>query len=207
MRILKARYRTSADFLSHYQPSFPHGGLFFPTREDIPLGEPVVVEIRFPELFDRLLVRGFVAWRRAARRRLKIRAGIGIEFLPTEERKRDFLLAVARGELGGRQPQRRYRRVPVEWRVDCRVKQDRARFTAVLDDIGAGGAFLRTTMLKPEGTPLVIDVLPPGAAVPLSIEARVAWARQGSGVGVEFRWRDLGGLRRLRELVRRLEAG
>ena len=46
------------------------------------------------------------------------------------------------------------------------------------------------------------------AAAPLSIEGRVAWARQEpglEGIGVEFRCRDTGGLRRLKELVRRLE--
>jgi hypothetical protein len=96
----------------------------------------------------------------------------------------------------------------VELGVCWRVKEDRANFTARLDDIGAGGAFIRTTDLIPAGTSLVLEVLPPGAAVPLAIEGRVAWARQdpgAEGIGVEFRCRDTGGLRRLKELVRRLE--
>ena len=79
-----------------------------------------------------------------------------------------------------------------------------------LDDIGAGGAFIRSVSPPQPGTPLVLEVLPPGAAVPLSIEGRVAWARQdpgAEGFGVEFRCRDTGGLRRLKELVRRLEGG
>jgi len=43
---------------------------------------------------------------------------------------------------------------------------------------------------------------------PLDIEARVAWRRAdpgNEGLGIEFRCRDTGGLRRLKELVRRLE--
>jgi type IV pilus assembly protein PilZ len=209
MRVLKARHKEAADFLGSYLPSLPHGGIFFPTRDPLPLGENVMVEIRFPELTDRMVVRGQVVWRQAGRHRQKIRAGVGIEFLAGEAKKRDFLLAMARGEMNAEVAQRKFRRVPVEWRVDWRVKEERVQFSAVLDDIGAGGAFLRTPRLQDEGTALVIDLLPPGAAAPLSIEARVAWTRGGSGeegVGVEFRCRDTGGLRRLKELVRRLES-
>ena len=50
--------------------------------------------------------------------------------------------------------------------------------------------------------------MPPGATAPQVIEGRVAWARNtpgAEGVGVEFRCRDIGGMRRLRELVKRIE--
>jgi len=207
MRILKVRYRNGREFLEQYQSSFLYGGLFYPTREAVPLGEAVVIEVRFPELEDRVLLRGFVAWRRQGRYRVGQRAGIGIEFLAAERHKRDFLLAVARGEMENLAP-RRHRRLPIELRVDWRVKEDRSRRSATLDDIGPGGAFLRTREFYATGTPLVIEVVPPGAAAPLSIEGRVAWARQSpgeEGLGVEFRCRDTGGLRRLKELVRRLE--
>jgi Tfp pilus assembly protein PilZ len=208
MRILKARYRNTGEFLAHLQSSFASGGIFYPTREPIPVGENVVVEVRFPELTDRQLLRGFVAWRRPARHRQKIRAGVGIEFLPTEKSKVDFLTQLAKGELERPVAPRRHRRLPVELGVSWRVKEERANFSSKLDDIGAGGAFIRTTESPTPGTPLVLEVLPPGAAVPLSIEGRVAWARQepgSEGFGVEFRCRDTGGLRRLKELVRRLE--
>ena len=41
-----------------------------------------------------------------------------------------------------------------------------------------------------------------------TLEGRVAWRRQtpgNEGVGVEFRCRDIAGMRRLRELVKRIE--
>jgi Tfp pilus assembly protein PilZ len=208
MRMLKVRYRNGREFLDAYQSAFLYGGLFYPTREAIPLGEPVVVEVRFPELEDRLLLRGFVAWRRQGRYRIGQRAGVGVEFLAAERHKKDFLLSIARGEVARAVAPRRHRRLPIELRVDWRVKEDRERHSAMLDDIGPGGAFLRTQELAPEGTPLVIEVVPPGAVSPLSIEGRVAWARSApgeEGLGVEFRCRDTGGLRRLKELVRRLE--
>ena len=80
MRILRARYRSGEEMLRHYQPSLPGGGIFFPTREAIPLGEPVLIELRFPELCNKQLLRGFIAWRRAGKHRTKLRAGLGIEF-------------------------------------------------------------------------------------------------------------------------------
>src|SRR5262249_34037122 len=98
MRILRARYRSGEEFLRHYQPSLVGGGLFFPTREAIPLGTQVVVEVRFPGLCNKQLLRSFVAWRRAGKHRTKLRAGLGIEFHPAEAKRRDFVIAVAKGE-------------------------------------------------------------------------------------------------------------
>jgi Tfp pilus assembly protein PilZ len=209
MRILRARYRSGDEFLRHYQPSFLHGGIFYPTREQkISLGEAVVVEISFPELRNRVMLRGFVAWRRAGRHRTKLRAGLGVEFLAADRYKRNYLLSVAKGEVVDL-AQRRHRRLPVELRVDWRVKEAKGSFSSLLDDIGPGGAFIRTTDFLPPGTEIILDVLPPGSIIPLSVAGRVAWTRHTSGeegVGVEFKARDAGGIRRLRELVRRLES-
>ncbi len=204
MRILRARYRDGEELLRHYQPSLPAGGLFYPTREAIAVGEPVVVEVRFPALRDRMMFRGAIAWRRTGRHRTKLRAGLGIEFLPVEADRRDFLLAVARGEQV-EMVVRRHRRLPVDLEVRWRVLADRTWFDSRIEDISPGGAFVATSETRPPGTELVFDVTPPGNLVPLQIAARVAWVRAERGYGVEFRSRDAGGARRLRELVRRLE--
>ena len=207
VRILKARYRSAKDFLGAYQGSFPYGGLFFPTREHVTVGELVLAEVRFPELGDRLLVRSFVAWRRSARVREGTPAGVGVEFLASEARKRTFLLGVARGEIPS-VTARNHRRIPVSLPVAWQVKDERARLAAVVEDIGPGGAFLRTAENRPVGTSVVVEITPPGGAAPLAVEGRVAWAREdpgNEGFGVEFRCRDTGGLRRLKEMCRRLE--
>jgi uncharacterized protein (TIGR02266 family) len=207
MRILRARYRSGDEFLRHYQPSLTGGGIFYPTREAIPLGEPVIVEVRFPALPNKTMIRGFVAWRRAGKHRTKLRAGLGVEFLGAETKRRDFLIAVAKGEIVD-MITRRHRRLPVtlvaNWRVIC----DRDTHHSHVEDIGPGGAFLRTTDFLPPGTEIVLDVTPPGSLRPLEIAGRVAWTRHTigeEGIGVEFRSRDAGGTRRLKELVRRLE--
>jgi len=207
MRILRARYRSGEELLRHYQPSLPGGGVFFPTREAIPLGTPVIVEIRFPGLCNKQLLRGFVAWRRAGKHRTKLRAGLGIEFLAAEAKRRDFVIAVAKGEIV-EMITRRHRRLPVQLVADWRVVCDRDTHHSHVEDIGPGGAFLRTTEFLPPGTEIVLDVTPPGSLRPLEIAAKVCWTRHTEGeegIGVEFKARDAGGTRRLKELVRRLE--
>ena len=208
MRILVARYRSTEELLERYLAQFEHGGIFYPTREGIPLGEYLIVDFRIPNLRDKLLVRGMVAWRRPGRRRTGVRAGIGIEFLSSEVAKKDFLLGLAAKEVDDLTGQRRYRRLPTEIRVDWRIPETPTRRLSQLDDIGPGGAFIRTRELQDIGTAVVLEVLPPGAHAPIAIEGRVAWNSRlpgHEGVGVEFRWRDSGGLRRLKELVRRIE--
>jgi Tfp pilus assembly protein PilZ len=206
--ILQARYKSGAEFIEFYQASFLYGGVFFPTRTKLELGAPVVIEIRIVGLDNKFLLRGFVAWRREPKYRLRQRGGLGIEFLAVERHKRDFLLAFARGEMSHEVAARKHRRLPIDVRVDWRVKESRDRHSATLDDIGTGGAFIRTRDLAVTGSPVVLEVVPPGAAAPLAIEGRVAWSRQApgeEGFGIEFRCRDAGGMRRLKELVRRLE--
>ncbi len=207
MRILKARYRSGDEFIAHYLPLLPGGGLFYPTREQIPVGTDLIVEIRFPELANRQMVRAFVAWRRPGRHRTGLRAGLGLELQIAENRRRDFLLAVAHGELHD-QVARRHRRLPVTLTADWRVALDRETHSSNVEDIGPGGAFLRTTEFLPPGTEIVLDITPPGSLRPLAIAGKVAWTRHTTGeegLGVEFKTRDAGGTRRLKELVRRLE--
>jgi Tfp pilus assembly protein PilZ len=207
MRVLRARYRTGEEFLRHYQPAFLTGGLFFPTREVLPVGEQVVVEVRFPQLCNKTMIRGQVAWCRGGKHRAKIRAGLGIEFQPTESHRRDFLLAAAKGQ-GRAVVVRRHRRLPVMLSAGWRRTHEREVHKSQVEDIGPGGAFLRASERLPLGTDIVIDVVPPGSVRAIEIACRVAWARQvpgEDGFGVEFRCRDAGGARRLKELVRRLE--
>lgn len=209
LRVLRARYRTGEDFLRHYQPAFAAGGLFFPTREVLPVGETVLIEVRFPSLANKTVLRGQIAWCRAGKHRTKIRAGLGIEFQPSEARRRDFLISVAKGLTSAQDRavvQRRHRRVPVTLPVQWRPTQERELRAGHVEDIGPGGAFLRSPALAPVGTDVVLEVIPPGSVRPVEIAGRVAWASEtGAGFGVEFRSRDAGGMRRLKELVRRLE--
>jgi len=206
MDLIKARYRDDTEFLAAYQSQFLHGGLFVPTTAEYQLGMQVVVEVRYPCLRTPLSIRGFVAWRRPGRRS-QMRGGIGVEFLASERNKRDFLLGAVRGEIVDIM-QRRHRRIPVQVRVQWRIKEDRGRYSSQIEDIGEGGAFIRTTDFHPIGAALLLDVSVPGSERHITLQGRVAWTRHtvgDEGMGVEFRCRDSGGTRRLRELIRRIE--
>jgi len=207
MNIVRAKFSDSPSFLRNYQSTFPGGGVFIPTRKKYELGSSVVVDVRFPDLRSRVLVRGVVAWRRAGKRRTKLRAGIGVEFLNADRKKTEFLVGVAHGEIVDL-IQRRHRRLPVVISVDWRAKSDRNWHISAVEDIAEGGAFVRTTEFLPVGTSVILEIVAPGGQNKIAIEAMVAWTRHTpgeEGMGVEFRRRDIGGTRLLREVVRRIE--
>lgn len=208
MSILIARFQDAEEFLERYLAT-PNGGLFQPTRKAIELGESVVLDVRMPILKDSMLIRGTVSWRQRGKRGTGQRAGLGIDFAESEGAKRDHLLGLARGHRRPEEAQRRHRRLPIAIPVNWRVPSKTEQHTGSLDDIGAGGVFIRTSAKPEQGTPLVLELAAPGKSGSQSIEGRVAWTRGApgvEGVGVEFRCRDIGGMRRLRELIRRIES-
>ncbi len=92
------------------------------------------------------------------------------------------------------------------WQV-AGVLEDKA---GVLRDIGRGGAFVKTEEALPSALDVVLMVSPPGAEVAMPLSARVCWKGHPggqNGFGVEWKARDAGGNRRIKELVRRIEVG
>jgi Tfp pilus assembly protein PilZ len=212
VKLLRARFSSREEFLSSYLSTPSDGGMFYPTREALPVGQEMAVEVRFPGLASKTVLRCRVAWRRRGRHRSKLRAGVGIEFLPAEATKRDFLLRVARGERERDAiPKRRHRRVPAQMPVTWRLREEPHRATGTLDNIGLGGALLRTGVAAPVGRDIIVALTPPGAACAAEVEGRIAWCVAIGGgdvaIGVQFKARDVGGVRRLKEVVRRVEAG
>ncbi|HEX3697345.1 MAG TPA: PilZ domain-containing protein [Polyangia bacterium] len=208
MTILKAHFASGAEFVEHYLPALPCGGIFFPTRRPLAIGEPVVVSIRMGKRRSPMLLRGHVVWRRPGKHRTKTKAGIGIEFLISETQTRDYLVAVARGD-SAEMIARRHQRLPVELPVTWQVPGALQDNSGVLRDIGRGGAFVKTEQMLPADTDVVLKVSPPGAEVAMPLSARVAWKGQPGGehgFGVEWKARDAGGNRRIKELVRRIES-
>lgn len=211
MSIIRAKFSTSESFLANYQPQFINGGIFVATRRDLILGTEVMLDIRFPGLRSQVLIRGYIAWRRPARKATKdkarLRAGVGVEFLASDLKKRDYLLGVARGEVIDL-TQRKYRRLPVVLDISWRKRGDVGQYVAQLDDIAEGGAFIRCQEFLAIGTRVVLDIIPPQSVSSFAIEGRVARTHHSpgeEGMGIEFKCRDTGGIRRLREVVRRLK--
>ena len=204
--MLRIRFRDGSELLESYLPNFSQGGFFVPTRRSLAVGHPVVVDVRMPALGDSLLIGGDVAWSRRGRRSESIRAGLGVRFAETERKKRDYLLALARGNERHIKT-RRHKRLPIQIPAYWRMPRQSDRHVAMLGEIGSGGALLRTDAQLPPGAAVVVELTAPGSTMVQAIEGRVAWRRGtpgDEGVGIEFRCRDMAGKRRLRELIRRL---
>jgi Tfp pilus assembly protein PilZ len=161
-----------------------------------------VVELHFPGLPNKMLMRGQVVWWRSALPRLRVRAGAMVTFLEEENQKRDFILATAEGQNQDA-IKRRHPRIPVEMSVRWR-QGDSPRFQeSVLRDISIGGALLVTEQPLDEDEEIILELTTPGGASPIAIAGKVTY-RTDAGVGVKFIYRDGGGSQRLREVVRRL---
>jgi Tfp pilus assembly protein PilZ len=203
MQILKARFRGREDFMEAYQPDPPTGALFVATTTPLDADEAVIVELVCDGLPNKVLFRGTVLAWRPALPRLRVRAGATVAFAPDEDEKRRFILQTLSGE---RQPtRRRHTRIPVAVPVRFRLPGSADMRSGDLTEISVGGALLRAPRVAELGTEVVLEILPPGGAAPMPITGRVAY-HVPSGTGLKFIYRDGGGSRRIRELIRRIRA-
>jgi hypothetical protein len=76
---------------------------------------------------------------------------------------------------------------------------------AKLLEISVSGGLLAASVQPAIGTDVVVDVVPPGGVTPMSISCRVIYHASQDQTGVKFMFREGGGSRRLRELVRRFK--
>jgi len=202
MHVLKARFRDTQAFVDAYNPELPHGGLFCATTRPLERDEEVLVEVNFPDLPNKMILRGTVLDWRAALPRLGVRAGAMVAFADDEAEKKDFLLEVAAGKRTGA-VKRRHARLPVEMTIRWRPVTSPDLQQARLRDISIGGAQLVTDAALAVDDDVFVDLVAPGGAQPISIAAKVSNKTPG-GYGISFIYRDGGGSRRLREVVRRL---
>jgi Tfp pilus assembly protein PilZ len=206
MRLLTVAFSSSAEFLSHYSTAIPEGAVFFPTRTSAETGEPVLLEIHFPGLPSRALMRAAVL-------SIKNGKGLWLRFHDEERHTRNFLLAMARGDVTpATTAPRSHKRFPVQLPVDCRIAEERGpttqqRLVSQTLDVGAGGAFVQALSPPPVGTPMELVIGPlPDSGSTFSLQGQVAWVgaqHDAHGFGVRFQDRRLNGARDLRRLLRR----
>jgi Tfp pilus assembly protein PilZ len=202
MQILKARFRNTRDFLEAYNEDLPSGGLFCPTTRALDENEPVVVEIHFPGLPNKIMLRGKVLWWRGALPRLRVRAGAMVAFEEPEQEKKDFVLEIASGQRASG-IKRRHARIPISMKIQWRHADASALYESELHEISIGGALLVTEETLQMGDELILQFITPGGAIPISITGKVTF-QSPAGSGIRFIYRDGGGSQRLREVVRRL---
>jgi hypothetical protein len=205
LNILRVRCQNAEDFREHYKNDQPTGGMFCPTTKQLVPGTPVVVEVVCKALPNRVLIRGTVVSWRPALPRLRVRAGAVVAFDEEEAPKRDFILET----LGGKRkptPKRRHTRIPLGWPARLRVGSETQATEGELREISVIGALVSSEVQPPIGADVVLQVVPPGGMAAIDISGRVIYHSGTSQTGIKFLFREGGGSRRLRELVRRFKA-
>ncbi len=200
MRIVTLAFASPAEFLAAYTDDQGGGRLFARTRTEAKAGEALLVEISFPGLPNRALLR-------ASACELRPGEGMLLAIDPADSSTRDFLLGIARGSIQVSLVERSHGRfptaLPVVYRVDGAPDSQRS----TLVDLSSGGAFVRAG--KPPATgaavALVIEVV---EGPPIEVAGRVTWTGANEGVqgfGVDFDMPGGEDGRRLRILLREAE--
>lgn len=205
MIILRVRCRNLEEFEEHYLPELPNGGMFCPTTTELSPGTSVVVELACDGLPNKVLIRGNVLSWRPALPRMRVRAGATVEFEADELPKRDFVLQTMHGD---RAPTRRrkHTRIPIGIPVTVREANQLESTAAELREISVSGGLLTGPVQPPVGVDIVMELNPPGSEAPFDLSGRVVYHVGPNQTGVRFLYREGGGSRRLRELVRRFKA-
>jgi len=204
MNIIKVRFRSQSDFLEYYSSDLPNGGLFSPTTTEFKAGDRVVVELTVTGLPNKVMISGKVVWWRPSLPRLRVRAGALVEFDLEEASKRDFVLCTLVGEAA-KPAKRGHARLPVSLPVRYRTSASPDFREAVLTEISIGGALLRTDEALELGSDVIIELQAPGASVAIPLAGKVTYRIELDGVGLKFIYRDGGGSRRIREVIRRIK--
>ena len=178
-------------------------GLQVFTTERFEPGEELLCEVFFSGLAGKLIVRAIGKKWHNARPRLRVRAGGVLRCVGSEWRKLLFLREVVAGRAHFEQ-RRRHTRQPVLVEVRWRSSGDSDMRRATISEISEVGALLITTTPLKVGDELIIEITPPGSARPLEVQAAIRNVDHPDGVGIEFLARDMGGVTRLREVIRRL---
>ncbi|WP_157595681.1 PilZ domain-containing protein [Plesiocystis pacifica] len=201
MRKIRSHYGTAEDFVAAIRED---NALEVFTTDSYEPGEEILLELSFTGLPGKMMVRAIGQEWHAARPRLRVRAGGTVMCAGTEARKVQFLKKVATGEVR-LTARRRHVRLPVLVEIRWRRRGERDFKMAALSEISEGGALLLTQDERPDvGDEVIIEITPPGSARPLEILAVVRNKNNEDGVGLEFMARDMGGVHRLREVIRRL---
>jgi Tfp pilus assembly protein PilZ len=205
VNILRVRCRNLEEFEEHYLPDVPNGGVFCPTTTALAPGTTVVVEMACDGLPNKVLIRGTVTNWRPALPRMRIRAGATVAFDAEEAGKRDFVVETLRGQRPTTR-RRKHTRIPIG--IPCKIRLTSAlEFTAgELREISVSGGLIWGPLQPPAGTDVVLEIAPPGSEASFDLSGRVVYHAGPNQTGVRFLYREGGGSRRLRELVRRFRA-
>ncbi len=203
MKILFATFDSPDGFLSRLKldglAAGSAGRLCVATKARFEPREAVVLEIGFPSLPNRVLMRAVFAGATAS--------DADFDIAPGEDHKRDFLVAVASGRAQAKALARKHRRFPMRLPARFVVNgQDMPlRGDAETDELSAKGLFLKTSRSLPEGARVTVVLDPCDGSAEMEFSGRVVYTRKEvdeAGVGVQFDKLTTDDRKRLRRLIR-----
>ena len=203
MRKIRCHYPSADTFGEALTAAGEPNALTVYTTDSFEPGEEVLLEVYFPALPGKMMVRAIGQEWHSARPRLRVRAGGVLRCTGSEWGKLQFLEKVGRKQID-LTARRRHVRIPVMVEVRWRRQGSTEFAIAALSEISEGGALLLTSEPPESGEEVIVEIMPPGSQRPLEVLAVVRNTDNPDGVGLEFMARDMGGVHRLREVIRRL---
>ncbi|MEM6996160.1 MAG: PilZ domain-containing protein [Myxococcota bacterium] len=203
MRKIRCHYPSADSFTEALAAAGEPNALTVFTTDSFEPGEEVLLEVYFPALPGKMMVRAIGQEWHSARPRLRVRAGGVLRCTGTEWGKLEFLEKVGRGRIN-LTARRRHVRIPVMVEVRWRRQGSTDFAMAALSEISEGGALLLTSEPPVAEEEVIVEIMPPGSERPLEVLSVVRNSTNPDGVGLEFMARDMGGVHRLREVIRRL---
>jgi Tfp pilus assembly protein PilZ len=200
MRLVTLAYATADDFLASYDDR-DGGTISVRTRTDGTIGEKLLVELSFPGLPNRALLRAMIT-------SITFEHGLRFVIDEADASTRDFLLSIARGDNVVVGAHRDHTRFPTTLRARWSVSgaTDREE-TTIVEDLSAGGAFVQAPHPPDVGAEVELTIAVPVGPT-LETSGHVAWVRHGKspGFGVDFDALVGDSGRRLRALLRHASA-
>lgn len=203
MRRIRCHYSSGEAFVDALKTPGEENAIQVFTTERFEPGEEVLAEVFFSGLPGKMMVRAIGKKWQSARPRLRVRAGGVLRCVGSEWRKLDFLREVASGDAK-MMPRRRHVRQPVLVEIRWRRSGEPELTAATISEISEAGALLLTKEDLAVGDEIIIEITPPGSARPLEVQSVVRNNDNPDGCGVEFVARDMGGVHRIREVIRRI---
>lgn len=195
MRLLTLAFPSPGDFLAAHDEKT--GTLLAHTKTEATKGEGLLVEIAFPRLPNRPLVR--------AKCVDVVDGGLRLQVDDADASTLEFLLKIARGEVSVESTvHREHKRFPSALSVEYTLDGAAAMISQV-EDLSAGGCFVRAHRPPAVGAKVNLDITVPDESAAVTLTGQVAWVRAGDnpGFGVEFDSPESAGGKKLRTILRR----
>ncbi len=187
MRVVYLRFDDLRRLLFHYQTIVDGDGFFLETRQEFLEGEELVLELEVPQLGGSYSLECLVVGS-LREKGLNVESGYMLQFKPEAAEVRDELLEAIGWQLIGSN-RRFHARYPKTIAVAWRQGNSEELHVDHTQNIGLGGAFVRTQSVPPTESLLTMHFRCGGREPALTLVGRVAWCRTDgeiTGMGINF---------------------